>query len=336
MSVLVTGGAGFIGSHTCVDLLRKGENIILLDNFSNSEFGVVEKIKALGGGDFPSYAADITDIDSLRRVFINEQPDSVIHFAGLKAVGESVRIPLEYYHNNVYGTINLLRVMREFDCKKIVFSSSATVYGGNPAPYTETMELPSVTTNPYGSTKLVIETILRELYNSDPEFRIITLRYFNPVGAHRSGLIGESPTGIPNNLMPIICRVATGKQPKLSVFGGDYPTRDGTCERDYLHVSDLARGHTAAIEYLNTHAGMEAINLGRGVPCSVLEIIAAFERASGIKLPYEITERRAGDVAVSYANAEKAKKLLGWTAELTLDEMCADSWRFASGQARLS
>jgi UDP-glucose 4-epimerase len=325
--VLVTGGAGYIGSHTCVELLRAGEDVVLIENFSNSGHGVIEKIKKLGGRDFTVYAADLTDADSIRRIFKKERPESVIHFAGFKAVGESVSKPLEYYYNNVYGTINLLRAMDEFDCKKLVFSSSATVYGDtNPAPYTEAMPLSS--TSPYGSTKVVIEGIARELYAADPTFRILILRYFNPAGAHESGLIGESPNGIPNNLMPIVCRVASGAQPKLSVYGGDYPTKDGTCGRDYLHVCDLAKGHTAALSYIRENAGIEAVNLGRGVSCSVLEFIAAFEKANGIKIPYEITARRPGDVALAYSNADKAKKLLGWTADRTLDEMCRDSWNF--------
>jgi UDP-glucose 4-epimerase len=327
MSILITGGAGYIGSHTCVALMNTGEDVVLLDNFSNSKPEIVRNIKKLTDRDFPVYSADLTHYEAIRRVFEREKIEAVIHFAGLKAVGESVRIPLEYYHNNITGTVNLLRVMAEFGCKKMVFSSSATVYGDkNPIPYVEGMPLSS--TSPYGSTKVVIEGILRELHTADPEWHISLLRYFNPIGAHESGLLGEDPNGIPNNLLPYICRVSVGSLPKLHVFGGDYPTPDGTCKRDYLHVCDLADGHISALNYIRTHDGVDEINLGRGEGYSVLEIIAAYEKAGGIKIPYEIVGRRAGDIAEFYANPTKAEKLLNWKAKRDIDEMCRDSWNF--------
>lgn len=332
MSILVTGGAGYIGSHTCVNLLKTGEDIVLLDNFSNAKPEIIRKIKKLSGSDFPVYAADLTHLEAVRRVFERENIESVIHFAGLKAVGESVEQPLAYYHNNVGGSVNLFRVMAEFGCKKIVFSSSATVYGDkNPIPFAEHFPLSAI--NPYGSTKIIIEGILRDLHNSDSEWRVSLLRYFNPIGAHESGLIGEDPQGIPNNLLPYICRVAVGRLPKLNLFGSDYPTFDGTCIRDYLHVCDLADGHTAALKYIRENVGVEAVNLGRGEGYSVLQVIEAFEMASGVTIPYEVAPRRAGDIAEIFADPTKALKLFGWKARRTLDEMCADSWNFIRKQA---
>ena len=328
MSILVTGGAGYIGSHTCVELLDAGEKIIIVDNFSNSKPEMLDKIKEITGKDFKFYEVDLLDKINLEKVF-KENPDieSVIHFAGLKAVGESVEKPIEYYHNNVTGTLILLDVMREYNCKKIVFSSSATVYG-NPKTVPIKEDFPLSTTNPYGSTKLMIEQILRDVYISDNEWSIILLRYFNPIGAHKSGKIGENPNGIPNNLMPYINQVAIGKLDHLNVFGNDYDTEDGTGVRDYIHVVDLAIGHLKALEKARKTNGVEAYNLGTGKGYSVLEIVKAFEDATGVKVKYEITARRPGDIAKCYADPSKAKEELNWEAVRDIKEMCEDSWRF--------
>jgi len=331
MAILVTGGAGYIGSHTCVELLQAGEDIVLLDNFSNAKPQVVNRIKELSGRDFPLYAVDILHREGLEKIFAREDIEAVIHFAGLKAVGESVKIPLDYYQNNVSGTINLCQVMARAGCKKIVFSSSATVYGNSTdVPFRE--DSPLSTTNPYGSTKRMVEDILRDLCASDPEWSACLLRYFNPIGAHKSGLLGEDPNGIPNNLLPYIAKVAVGQLERLNVFGNDYDTPDGTGVRDYLHVVDLAIGHLKALDYVRTHKGAEAINLGTGRGYSVLEVVKAFEKASGVTIPYRIAPRRPGDIATCYADPSKAKKLLGWEAARSLEEMCADAWNFTRRQ----
>ncbi len=327
MAILVTGGAGYIGSHTCVELLEAGEEIVLLDNFSNAKLDVVRRIKELTGKEFPVYTTDLLHYDAVRAVFAQENIDAVIHFAGLKAVGESVRIPLNYYHNNITGTLNLCAAMQEAGCKRMVFSSSATVYGlSTDVPFKE--DAPLSATNPYGMTKLMIERILRDLYISDNEWSIALLRYFNPIGAHKSGLLGEDPNGIPNNLLPYISQVAVGKLAQLNVYGNDYDTIDGTGVRDYLHVVDLAQGHLKALDYTMHHQGAEAINLGTGRGYSVLEIVKAFEKASGVTIPYELVDRRAGDIATCYADASKAKELLDWEAVRDIAEMCEDSWNF--------
>lgn len=327
--ILVTGGAGFIGSHTCVELLKAGHDIVVVDNYSNSKPEAIRRIKQITGKEFAFCEADILDKEALDRIF-DQNPDiaAVIHFAGLKAVGESVSKPVEYYHNNITGTLMLIQSMREHNVKRIVFSSSATVYGvSNPVPYIETMPTNS-STNPYGYTKVMIEQILKDVYVSDSEWSISLLRYFNPIGAHESGLIGEDPNGIPNNLFPYIQQVAVGKREYLSVFGDDYDTPDGTGVRDYIHVVDLARGHLCALEYVMEHKGVEAVNLGTGKGSSVLDILHAFEKACGRELPYRIAPRRAGDIAWCYADASKAKELFGWEAQLGIDDMCRDGWRF--------
>lgn len=325
--ILVTGGAGFIGSHTCVELLNAGYDIVVMDNFCNSKPEALNRIKKITGKDFAFYEADMLDYTATDKIFAEQDIDSVIHFAGLKAVGESCAKPLEYYHNNIDGTITLLRVMREHGCKKIVFSSSATVYGmNNPIPYIETY--PTSATNPYGYTKVMIEQILTDISKADSEWSVALLRYFNPIGAHESGLIGENPNGIPNNLMPYIAQVAVGKLPCLNVFGDDYDTVDGTGVRDYIHVVDLARGHLCAVKYVMEHTGTEAVNLGTGKGTSVLELVHAFEKACGKEIAYKITDRRPGDIAVCYANTDKAKQVFGWEAEYGIDKMCEDSWNF--------
>ena len=327
MAILVTGGAGYIGSHTCVELLNIGKEIIIVDNFLNSKPEALERIKKITKKDFKFYEVDLLDRDGLNKVFEENQVDSVIHFAGLKAVGESVKQPLRYYHNNITGTLILCEVMAKHNVKKIVFSSSATVYGSpKTVPIKEDFELH--TTNPYGSTKLMIEDIMRDLYVSDNEWSIALLRYFNPIGAHSSGLIGEDPNGIPNNLMPYIAQVAIGKLPVLSVFGNDYPTNDGTGVRDYIHVVDLAIGHLKALEKINKDCGVHTYNLGTGTGYSVLEVVSAFEKASGKKVNYKIVDRRPGDIAACYADASKAKNELGWVAERGIEQMCVDSWNF--------
>lgn len=327
MSILVTGGAGYIGSHTCVELLNAGKEVIILDNFCNSKPEVVTKIEQITKKRAILYEADLLDRDAVATVFRENKVEAVIHFAGLKAVGESVKIPLTYYHNNITGTLLLLECMSRFQCKKLVFSSSATVYGtSTDVPFRETHPLSA--TNPYGRTKLMLEEIMRDAYISDPAWSFALLRYFNPIGAHKSGLLGEDPNGIPNNLLPYVSQVAVGKLPYLSVYGNDYDTKDGTGVRDYLHVVDLAVGHLNALDYVLAHTGAEAFNLGTGHGYSVLEIVGAFEEASGAKVPYEIAPRRAGDIATCYADAEKAKNLLSWTAKRDIGEMCEDSWRF--------
>jgi len=326
-AVLVTGGAGFIGSHTCVELLDAGYEIIVMDNFANSKPESLSRIKKITSKDFKFYQTDMLDFDGMTKIFSENKVDAVIHFAGLKAVGESVSKPLEYYHNNIAGTLELLRAMRQYGCKKIVFSSSATVYGmNNPVPYKE--DYPTSATNPYGYTKVMIEQILKDICHADKEWSAVLLRYFNPIGAHSSGLIGEDPNGIPNNLFPYIAQVATGKLPKLNVYGNDYPTPDGTGVRDYIHVVDLAKGHLCALDYAMKHSGAEAVNLGTGKGSSVLEVVAAFEKACGKAIPKEFAPRRAGDIATCYADTSKAKELFGWSAKYNLDQMCADGWNF--------
>lgn len=326
-TILVTGGAGFIGSHTCVELLEEGYGIVVLDNFCNSKPEALNRIKKITGKDFKFYETDLLDYEGTAKVFAENKIDAVIHFAGLKAVGESCAKPVEYYHNNLTGTINLIRAMKEYGCKKIVFSSSATVYGmNNPIPYIETY--PTSATNPYGYTKVMIEQILKDTSSADPDWSVSLLRYFNPIGAHASGLIGEDPNGIPNNLMPYIAQVASGKLQCLSVFGNDYDTVDGTGVRDYIHVVDLARGHLCAVKYVLEHKGTEAVNLGTGKGTSVLQLLHAFEKACGKEIPYKIVERRAGDIAEFYANTDKAKSMFGWEAEYGIDKMCEDSWNF--------
>lgn len=326
--ILVTGGAGFIGSHTCVELLNAGHEIVILDNFSNSKPEALNRIRKITGKDFKFYEADLLNLSDVEKVFKENDISAVIHFAGLKAVGESVQKPVEYYHNNITGTLMLIQAMRKYNCKKIVFSSSATVYGvNNPVPYVETMPTNS-STNPYGYTKVMIEQILKDVYVSDNEWSVVLLRYFNPIGAHKSGLIGEDPNGIPNNLFPYIAQVATGKLEALGVFGNDYDTPDGTGVRDYIHVVDLATGHLNALNYALKHKGVEAVNLGTGKGSSVMDVLHAFEKACGKELPYVIKPRRAGDIATCYADTQKAKELLGWEAKYQLDEMAADGWNF--------
>ena len=328
MSVLVTGGAGYIGSHTVVELLNRGEEIVIVDNFSNSKPEMLDKIKEITKKDFKFYEVDLLDRENLEKVFIeNPERDSVIHFAGLKAVGESVAKPIEYYHNNITGTLVLVDVMRKYNCKKIVFSSSATVYG-DPKTVPIKEDFPLSTTNPYGSTKLMIEQILNDVYISDNEWSVILLRYFNPIGAHESGIIGENPNGIPNNLMPYINQVACGKLECLNVFGNDYDTVDGTGVRDYIHVVDLAIGHLKALDKARKFEGVEAYNLGTGTGYSVLQIVKAFEESTGVQVKYKIVERRPGDIAICYADPSKAKNDLDWVAEKGIEEMCRDSWRF--------
>lgn len=327
MKVLVTGGAGYIGSHTCVELLDAGYEIVVMDNFSNSKPASLERIKKVTGKDFKFYETDLLDEKGMDKIFDENDIDAVVHFAGLKAVGESVAMPLEYYHNNITGTLILCASMKKHGVKKIVFSSSATVYG-NPATVPITEDFPLSTTNPYGSTKLMIENILRDLFVSDNDWSIALLRYFNPIGAHESGLLGEDPNGIPNNLMPYIARVAAGKLPHLNVFGSDYPTPDGTGVRDYIHVVDLSLGHLKALEWVAREKGVDAFNLGTGNGYSVLEMVKAFEKASGKPVKYELVDRRPGDIAMCYANPAKAKEILGWEAKKGINEMCVDSWRF--------
>ena len=331
MKVLVTGGAGYIGSHTCVELLNAGHEVVIIDNFVNSKPEALDSIRKITGKDFAFVEADLRDRAAVKALFDAHPVDAVIHFAGLKAVGESVQKPLEYYDNNLGGFFVLAEEMRDHGVKKFVFSSSATVYGmNNPVPFRE--EMPTSATNPYGYTKVMIEQMLRDLAVADPEWSIVMLRYFNPIGAHPSGLIGEDPNGIPNNLLPYVAQVAAGKLKELTVFGDDYDTPDGTGVRDYIHVVDLALGHLAALNYADSHTGAEAINLGTGHGTSVLEIVRAFEKASGRKVPYRIAARRAGDIATCYADTSKAAKLLGWRAERNIDDMCRDGWNFAKNR----
>lgn len=327
--VLVTGGAGYIGSHTCVELLHAGYEVLVLDNLSNASKQSLERIEQITSKKVSFIEGDIRDKTKLQEIFQNYKIDSVIHFAGLKAVGESVSKPLEYYDNNINGTLVLLETMQEFGCKKIVFSSSATVYGDPHAtPIKENFPLSA--TNPYGRTKLFIEYILRDLYVSDPSFKIVILRYFNPIGAHKSGLIGEDPEGIPNNLLPFISQTAVGKREYLSIFGNDYATKDGTGVRDYIHVVDLSLGHIKALEKLDTLDELLIVNLGTGKGYSVLEAIAAFEKASGKEVPYKIAPRRSGDIAECFADPGYAKEVLGWHATRGIEEMCEDAWRWQS------
>lgn len=327
MKILVTGGIGYIGSHTCVELLKQGMEVVVFDNLYNAKIDVVDKIKEITGKEITFYQADMRDKESMRPIFEENKIDAVIHFAGLKAVGESVEKPLLYYQNNITGTLNLCELMKEYDCKKMIFSSSATVYG---APKTVPIkeDFPLHTTNPYGTTKLMLEQILTDFCKADPDWHVILLRYFNPIGAHESGLIGESPNGIPNNLMPYITQVAIGKLPYLRVFGDDYDTPDGTGVRDYIHVVDLAKGHVNAVEAIMQKSGVSIYNLGTGIGYSVLDIVKTFEKANGITIPYQIQGRRAGDIAVCYANAQKAYEELGWKAEYDLERMCKDAWYF--------
>lgn len=329
MSVLITGGTGFIGSHTVVELIQTGKEVVIVDNLSNSDVTTLDKIEKITGTRPAFYEGDIRDRAILDKIFTENTIDAVIHFAGLKAVGESVEKPVEYYDNNVAGTVSLLKVMAKHDCYKMVFSSSATVYGmNNEAPFSEDMPLSTI--NPYGATKLMIEDILRDLKGTGKPYAIAILRYFNPIGAHESGLIGEDPKGIPNNLLPYIAKVATGELKELSVFGDDYPTCDGTGVRDYIHVVDLARGHLKALDYVMKAEGIDAFNLGTGNGFSVLQLLHAFEEASGKTVAYKITGRRQGDIASCYASTEKAKNILGWAAEKNVEDMCEDAWRFVS------
>lgn len=328
--ILVTGGTGFIGSHTCVELIEQGYDVVVVDNLSNSKVEPLNRIEKITGTRPRFYQVDLVDRAALDSVFENEPNISaVIHFAGLKAVGESVEKPLEYYGNNLTGTITLCESMRAHGVKSIIFSSSATVYGDNPVPYNETMERRSPT-NPYGWTKWMIEQILMDTSASDPEWNVVLLRYFNPIGAHPSGLMGEDPKGIPNNLLPYVAQVAVGKRECVHVFGGDYPTPDGTCLRDYIHVMDLATGHVAALEWMEGRTSVEIFNLGTGKGTSVLEIIRAFSKACGHDLPYVMDPRRAGDLPASWADPTRAKEVLGWEAKHNIDEMCADTWRWQS------
>ncbi|MBQ7876286.1 MAG: UDP-glucose 4-epimerase GalE [Clostridia bacterium] len=327
MKVLLTGGAGYIGSHTCIELLAAGHEAVIVDNYSNSKPEALNRIREISGKDFKFYEADCCDKDALRKIFTENKIDAVIHFAGLKAVGESVRIPISYYRNNIDSSLALLEVMEEVGCNKIVFSSSATVYGvPKEVPLVEGMD--TGCTNPYGWTKYMIEQILTDASVANSNLSVVLLRYFNPIGAHESGRIGEDPNGIPNNLMPFITQVAVGKLPQLSVFGDDYPTHDGTGVRDYIHVVDLAKGHVKAIEYADKNTGTEIFNLGTGIGYSVLDVVKAFEKANDLTINYVIKDRRPGDVAECYANASKALEKLGWKAEKNLEDMCRDSWNW--------
>lgn len=327
MSVLLTGGAGYIGSHTAVELLNVGYDVVIIDNFSNSDIEVIERIKKITSKSIELYKFDVADKEKTEQVFKECNIDSVIHFAGFKSVNESVKEPLKYYRNNLDTTFTLLETMTKHDIKKIVFSSSATVYG-KPKKLPITEDMPTSAINPYGQTKLMIEQIMQDLVKTEAEWSVALLRYFNPVGAHQSGLIGESPKGIPNNLMPYISQVAAGKLDKLHIYGNDYPTIDGTGVRDYIHVVDLAKGHIAALNYLKNHTGISVFNLGTGLPSSVLKMVKTFESVSGKKIPYVIDGRRQGDVASCYASADKARQVLGWQAEKDLQDMCADTWRW--------
>lgn len=330
MKILVTGGAGYIGSHTCVELLNEGYEVVIVDNLDNSNAKAVDRIMQITGKKVTFYEKDIRDKEAMNDIFGREKPECVIHFAGLKAVGESVQKPLEYYENNINGTLVMLDAMRKNGCKNIIFSSSATVYG-DPAFIPITEECPKGSpTNPYGWTKSMLEQILTDLHTPDPEWNVILLRYFNPIGAHKSGLIGEDPKGIPNNLLPYVAQVAIGKLKCVGVFGNDYDTPDGTGVRDYIHVVDLAKGHVKAINKIKENPGVKIYNLGTGNGYSVLDVIKAFSKACGHDVPYEIKPRRAGDIATCYADASLAKKELGWEAEYGIDEMCADSWKWQS------
>ena len=327
MAILVTGGAGYIGSHTCVELLQAGYEVIVIDNLVNSKEESITRIREITGKALTFYKADLLDKQALNKIFKNKSIEAVMHFAGLKAVSESISFPLRYYHNNIAGTLTLLEIMQIHGVKKIVFSSSATVYG-NPHTVPITEDFPLSTTNPYGQTKLIIEQILSDLYYSEPDWNIAILRYFNPIGAHPSGKIGEDPNGIPNNLVPYITQVAIGKLRVLNIFGSDYETPDGTGVRDYIHVVDLAAGHIKALQKLNENPGNVVYNLGTGKGYSVLEIINTFSKVTGKEIPYRFVERRPGDVAVSYADPSKANNELGWSAKYGLEEMCTDAWRW--------
>lgn len=328
MKILLTGGAGYIGSHTAIELIALGHEVVIVDNLANSSEKVLDRIETIIGKKPAFYKADCCDPDAMDKLFAENSFDAVIHFAGLKAVGESCRMPIEYYKNNIDSTLVLLETMRKYKVNNIIFSSSATVYG---APDTVPIKESAIVgrcTNPYGWTKYMNEVILTDATKADPELSVVLLRYFNPVGAHISGLIGESPNGIPNNLMPYISQVAVGKLAQLSVYGNDYDTKDGTGVRDYIHVVDLAKGHACAVDYVVKHKGTEVFNLGTGVGYSVLDMVKAFEDANGVKVPYRIADRRPGDIAECYADSTKAKELMGWTAEKNLVDMCADSWRW--------
>lgn len=328
MAILVTGGAGYIGSHTVVELLEKGEDLVIVDNFCNSKPEVLDRIKQISKKDFKFYKIDLLDEANLEKVFKENDIEAVIHFAGLKAVGESVAKPIEYYHNNITGTLILLKLMRKYNCKKIVFSSSATVYGmPKTVPIKE--DFPLSTTNPYGSTKLMIEQILQDVVISDNSFSVVLLRYFNPIGAHKTGLLGEEPNGIPNNIMPYIVGVASGRFEELNVFGNDYPTADGTGVRDYIHVVDLAKGHLKALGKARENTGTYIYNLGTGQGYSVLDLVNTFEKVNNVKVKYKIAPRRPGDIAICYADPSKARQELGWSAEKGLEEMCQDAWNYA-------
>ena len=327
MKVLVTGGAGYIGSHTCVELLESGYEVVIVDNFSNSQKEVVDKIKQITNKEIKLYEGDVCDKNLMNNIFDNEKIDAVIHFAGYKAVGESVELPLKYYRNNLDSTLTLCEVMKNHNVKKLVFSSSATVYG-SPKTLPIKEEFPLSTTNPYGSTKLIIEGILKDLYISDKEWSIAVLRYFNPIGAHKSGLIGENPNDIPNNLMPYIVKVATGELECLNIFGDDYDTKDGTGVRDYIHVVDLSKGHIKAIEKILNNKGIDYYNLGTGNGYSVLEIVENFSKVNKVKVNYKIVDRRPGDIAACYADPSYAKEQLGWVAEKGIEQMCEDAYHF--------
>ncbi len=330
MKILLTGGAGYIGSHTAVELAEKGYDVIIADNFSNSSPAVLDRLKLITGKSFPLYEIDVADKNALKKVFEENRIDTVIHFAGYKAVGESVKVPLSYYRNNIDTTLSLLETMEEYGCRNLIFSSSATVYGKDAGlPYREDMPV-GPCTNPYGWTKLFIEQIITDYAAAHSDFSAVLLRYFNPVGAHKSGLIGEDPTDVPNNLMPYISKVAVGIYPHLNIFGNDYPTPDGTGVRDYIHVTDLAKGHVAAVSFAKNSSGTEIFNLGAGKGISVLEMVFAYEKACGHKISYKIAPRRDGDLAAYYADASKAKKILEWETELTVDDMCCDSWNWQS------
>jgi UDP-glucose 4-epimerase len=329
MAILITGGAGYIGSHTCLQLLNAGQEIVVVDNLVNSQPESLNRVRTISGKNFPFIQADVRDRIAISAIFKAHNIHAVIHFAGLKAVGESTQNPLMYYDNNVCGSVHLLEVMKEHGVKTIVFSSSATVYG---QPHTVPVkeDFPFNVANPYGQTKLMVENILRDLHQSDAAWRIGILRYFNPIGAHESGLIGENPNGIPNNLLPYVAQVAVGKLSKLRVFGDDYATPDGTGVRDYIHVVDLADGHVAALSYLEKNQTLVTVNLGTGIGYSVLDVVAAFEKSCGKPIPYEILARRPGDVSIYYADASLAKKTLGWSTKKTLEDMCTDTWRWQS------
>lgn len=329
MNILVTGGAGFIGSHTCIELLKKGHKVVVVDNLSNSNPKALERVQDITGRELTFYEVDLLEKNKLEEIFKSHSIEAVIHFAGYKAVGESVSIPLSYYHNNITGTLYLCELMKKYEVKNLVFSSSATVYG-DPETVPIKEDFPLSATNPYGRTKLFIEEILRDLFVSDDSWNIALLRYFNPVGAHKSGRIGEDPNDIPNNLMPYISQVAVGKLEQLSVFGDDYPTKDGTGVRDYIHVVDLSIGHLKALEKLNSDPGLVTYNLGTGKGYSVIDVINAFEEASGQPVPYQITDRRPGDIAECYADPTKAEEELGWKAKRDIKEMCEDTWRWQS------